>query len=193
MIKQWSVAVCASLLIAGCGGAVNNADEGEKRANMTSEAQQAKWDTARLAIRRERAKRLEGAPRYLRPPVDPNIEVTEVNGKRALIDKKTGDLLIVQTIDRERLLEDYRFTTKDMDLVCIFMTQMNLGSYDLGSEYPVRVWNIEESADQSPKIREARKRISFERFTQFLSSDPEFKSSTKIVVIDAPVSEDRPL
>jgi hypothetical protein len=131
-------------------------------------------------------------PTYLRPKNDPDIYLSSMDNRTAMVDTKTGDFIIGQETDRERMIRDYRFTTKSGKLVCIFMVQVGTGAQGTKSDpVPYRVFHIEESATQTPEVKEARKRISFQRFAEFMTAFPDYAedSSRQFVVIDAPLEE----
>jgi hypothetical protein len=177
------VAVGLASFLASCGsGTDSDRDERSKPNEMSTE-------------RQEFVSRTPGAKHYPQPPRDPSASWTGIDNKIAIVDQRTGDMLLSQTADRERRILYFAYVTKDRELVRVFMTQWGGGS-DATSwkTFPIRVWNIEEASKVTPAVAEARERATIERFAQLLSSWPDFQEGeTRFVVIDAPVSEIDPL
>ena len=138
--------------------------------------------------------RTPGAKIYSQPPRDSSISLRNIGDTTALVDSKSGDMLLTQEADRERHIMYFAYITKDRELVRVFMTQWGGGTYKKWKVFPIRVWNIEEAKKITPAVDAARPRATIERFAKFLSSWPDFKDRKGVfMVIDAPVSEVDPL
>jgi hypothetical protein len=186
MIRRGVLVACLATLLASCGKQNSSEETGMEKelrpewADMYDAQQKKKLDRARELSKT--------SPIYRKPKSDPDIYITGVNGRVAAVDRKTGDYVIGQTVDRERMLEDFRFTTKSGKLVCVFMIQIVSGSRGtLEDPVPYRVYHVKESENQTDEVREARKRISFARFAEFIRAEwGDNEDNRQFIIIDAP-------
>lgn len=139
--------------------------------------------------REEVARLLEISPGYPRPPADPAIYQTNREDRIVLVDRATGDYVEPNESDREGLLADFVFRTKNGAFVVAFKTQTSGGFTMDWDRLPIRVYSIVEARQQTDEVREARKRISLGRLAQFMAALHEFAENPDIdfVIIDAPL------
>lgn len=184
-MRGWSRSgLMAALLLGGCSAFEENEQGQSDRENEVVEMQ-------------EYVSKTPAAKVYMQQARDPNIVLKPIGekGGAVQIDTKTGDKLLMQTADRERRINYYAYTTKNDELVRVFMTQFGAGSYgNRWKVFPIRVWNIEEAKRVTPAVEAAQKRATLERFAEFISSEPDWIGrENAFMVIDAPVSEVDPL
>ena len=175
---------CVALALLGCGDA-------SQEAGMNKEQPwwQDSYDRLQEAKRQQILELMKTHPYYRRPPQDPSIHMTGIEGKVALVDEITGDRLIIYSSHRDENVILYRFETESGEFISFFKAQVIYGYPDKIDFVPYRLFEITENANPSPKAIEARKRISPERFAQFLASDRQYTDEPEVqfIVIHAPL------
>ena len=181
MKRKWTILVGVLLpMLAACSDKSEPNESSEKMAEKEAPVE-------------EYVSKTPGAKIYMQPPSDPNIVWRGIDNKIALIDEKSGDMVLSQVADRERRIMHLAYVTKDRELVRTFMTQWGGGTYARRWKvFPIRVWNIEEARKLTPDAEAALPRATLEHFAQFMASWPNF-GDTPFMLIDAPVSEEDPL
>lgn len=180
----------AVLLMTGCGR-----DGRQSEAEKAGMGRQEKpwwhdmYEEEKAKARRRIAELIETSPTYPRPPADPDLYWSGKGNKIIVVDRKTGDYLLYAGASKEGELSAFDFTTKHDEFVVEFKTQMSGGFGMKWDRYPIRVYGIVEANNQTPEVREARKRMSMARFAQFIAALPTFSRHPEqdFVVIDAPL------
>jgi hypothetical protein len=185
------LAAVAILSVAGCGKSPRHGTRQAEGARMGGQDKpwwQDRYDQQKAKARERTARLLQASKSYPRPRTDPDIVLSGVGNQVALVDRKTGDYLLAQSGDQERMLLDFLYMTKEGKLVCGFKTQMSGGFAMKWEAYPIRVYAVVEADQQTDEIRAARRRISLERFAEFMTAFPTFAKNPELefVVFEAP-------
>jgi hypothetical protein len=179
------------LLTAGCSEDWSRGQAGVEKTRMAGEEKpwwHDMYEEEKVKSRERTATLIQGSKTYHRPPADPHIHLSSYNNNIKLIDTKTGDYIVVYNADRERLLFDLAYMTRDDIFVCGFKTQMSAGFGMDWQSYPIRVYGIVEAEQQTDTIRSSRKRVSLHRLAEFMTKFPTFVDNPDLdfVLFDAP-------
>jgi hypothetical protein len=186
-----------TLAIVACG---DNSGKSAKAAGSARMDNKAKpwWKDMydeRQRLKRERMLELiKTRPVYYRPKNDPDIYWTGIDGRIAMIDKNSGDQMIMYGgRNPEQKTAYYRFMTKSGMLICTFRVHFGTGGKGTISDPAIyRVYAIEEAPNRITDVKEARKRILLERFATFIASDPDNLNNPErqYLIIDAPLDQE---
>lgn len=184
-----SMAVAISvILVGGC-----NESSSRGADTMTKEPSwKASYDAQEGAAAARMRELIARAPTYAQPPADPGIFWTSSADNRImLVERATGNFIIFQQIDRERNLMDFRWTTENRQLVCIFTVKIGRPIAGSPTIVPLRLFHIQDSPKQKPDIAALRRQMTLPRLAQFLTAWPGFGDSPdrRFVLIDAPVEQ----
>lgn len=146
--------------------------------------------------KRERILRLvRSSPSYPRPPRDPSLVPTSVNGKIAVRNAANGDTLAGHSNSYELEALTFAFRIKSGELVSFYRIQLVSGYPEKLDFVPYRIFAITHNASPTVEGLAARARMSPEIFARYLASSADYVDdpAKKFVVIDAPLEIDETL